>query len=186
MEENHQQQSQYNYKKRPLWQWVALYIMVGGIVYGIVYYFFFSHSGGYSYNAQQSQNDYQTTPLVGQSQGQVPNSNNYEIQGMKVEIVKEGSGEGAKSGDAVTVNYVGKLESGVTFDSSIDRGKPFSFTLGDGAVIQGWDLGLAGMKVGEKRKLTIPPELAYGQNGAGNAIPPNATLIFEVDMLGIN
>lgn len=175
MEENHQQQSQYNYKKRPLWQWVALYIIVGGIAYGIIYYFFFAKSGGYTYNAPP----YQT-------QDQTSSSNNYQIQGMKIEIVKEGSGEGAKSGDAVTVNYVGTLQNGIKFDSSIDRSTPLSFTLGKNKVIEGWELGILGMKVGEKRKLTIPPELAYGQGGAGNAIPPNATLVFEVDMLGIN
>jgi len=110
----------------------------------------------------------------------------YDIQGMKVEILQQGTGDSAKAGDKVTVNYVGTLEDGVEFDSSIDRGTPFEFTLGQNSVIQGWELGVLGMKVGEKRKLTIPPELAYGSAGAGGVIPPNATLIFEVDMLGIN
>ena len=96
------------------------------------------------------------------------------------------AGEGAKAGDKVTVNYVGTLENGTKFDSSIDRGTPFVFTLGQNSVIQGWELGVLGMKVGEKRKLTIPPELAYGSQGAGGVIPPNATLNFEIDMLGIN
>lgn len=114
------------------------------------------------------------------------NLNNYEmIQGMKVEILKQGAGAQAKAGDTVTVNYVGTLENGTKFDSSIDRGTPFSFTLGTGSVIKGWDLGVLGMKIGEKRKLTIPPELGYGSAGAGGVIPPNATLIFEVDMLKI-
>ncbi len=113
-------------------------------------------------------------------------SKNYDIQGMKVEILKQGTGEGAKSGDAITVNYVGTLQNGTKFDSSIDRGQPFPFTLGQNSVIQGWELGVVGMKVGEKRKLTIPPELAYGAQGAGGVIGPNATLIFEIDMLSIN
>ena len=115
---------------------------------------------------------------------QTPTS--YDIQGMKVEILTQGTGEAAKAGDTVTVNYVGTLQDGTKFDSSIDRGQPFQFTLGQNSVIQGWELGVTGMKVGEKRKLTIPPELGYGSQGAGGVIPPNATLIFEVDLLGIS
>jgi len=113
-------------------------------------------------------------------------SASYNIQGMKVEILQQGSGTVAKSGDTVTVNYVGTLQDGTKFDSSIDRGQPFQFTLGQNSVIQGWELGVAGMKVGEKRRLTIPPELGYGSAGAGGVIPPNATLIFEIDLLSIN
>ena len=113
--------------------------------------------------------------------------NNYEmIKGMKVEILKQGTGAQAKTGDTVTVNYVGALENGIKFDSSIDRGTPFPFTLGENRVIKGWELGVLGMRAGEKRKLTIPPELGYGSAGAGGVIPPNATLIFEVDMLKID
>lgn len=104
---------------------------------------------------------------------------------VKTEILKQGNGEEAKNGDTVVVNYVGTLTDGKKFDSSIDRGVPFSFTLGSGEVIKGWDIGVLGMKIGEKRKLTIPSELGYGENGAGSMIPPNATLIFEVDLLEI-
>ena len=107
------------------------------------------------------------------------------IQNMKTEILKEGEGESAKNGDKVSVHYAGKFESGEKFDSSLDRGEPFSFVLGAGQVIKGWDLGVLGMKVGEKRKLTIPYNLAYGEQGYG-PIPPKATLIFEVELLGIN
>lgn len=107
--------------------------------------------------------------------------------GLKIEVLKNGVGLGAKSGDTVSVHYTGTLTNGKKFDSSLDRGKPFSFKLGAGLVIQGWDKGLLGMKVGEKRKLTIPPELAYGERGAGGGvIPPGATLIFDVEMLKIN
>jgi|SRR3989344_4584971 len=107
-----------------------------------------------------------------------------QTSGLKIEILKEGSGEGAKNGDIVTVHYVGTLLDGTKFDSSRDRGTPFSFTLGTGYVIKGWDQGLLGMKAGEIRKLTIPPELGYGARSAG-AIPPNSTLIFEVELLKI-
>ena len=103
-----------------------------------------------------------------------------------IETLQQGSGEEAKSGDTVSVHYTGTLENGTKFDSSLDRGSPFSFTLGAGSVIQGWEMGILGMKVGEKRKLTIPSELGYGKTGAGSIIPPNATLIFEVEMLGIS
>ena len=110
----------------------------------------------------------------------------FNIQNMKVEILKEGSGAESKIGDTASVHYVGILENNTKFDSSIDRGQPFSFILGQNTVIQGWELGVLGMKVGEKRKLTIPPELAYGNQSVGGVIPPNATLIFEVELLGIN
>ena len=97
----------------------------------------------------------------------------------------EGEGDEANSGQTVTVDYTGTLESGEQFDTSIGR-SPFSFPLGAGRVIKGWDEGVAGMKVGGKRKLTIPPELGYGSRGAGNVIPANATLIFEVELLKVN
>ena len=106
--------------------------------------------------------------------------------GLKYEDLKVGEGAEAKSGDRVEVHYTGWLENGTKFDSSVDRGKPFPFPLGAGRVIKGWDQGVAGMKVGGKRKLIIPPALGYGERGAGGVIPPNATLIFEVELLKIN
>jgi len=107
-------------------------------------------------------------------------------QDFKIEVLKEGTGEGVKNGDKVTVHYVGTLEDGTKFDSSVDRGQPFVFTLGIGQVIKGWDLGVLGMKKGEKRKLVIPSELGYGDIGTpGGPIPPKATLIFEIELLDI-
>lgn len=97
-----------------------------------------------------------------------------------------GTGAEAKAGDTVTVHYTGWLTDGKKFDSSVDRGDPFVFPLGAGRVIRGWDEGVAGMKVGGKRELVIPPHMGYGSRGAGGVIPPNATLKFEVELLGVN
>jgi FKBP-type peptidyl-prolyl cis-trans isomerase FkpA len=105
--------------------------------------------------------------------------------GLKYEELKEGTGVAAKKGDKVEVHYTGWLKDGKKFDSSVDRGQPFSFTLGAGMVIKGWDEGVQGIKVGGKRKLYIPPDLGYGQKGAGGVIPANADLIFEVELLKI-
>lgn len=105
--------------------------------------------------------------------------------GLKYEVLKKGTGAVATAGHTVSVHYTGWLTNGTKFDSSVDRGQPFQFSLGAGQVIKGWDEGVAGMKIGEKRKLTIPSDLGYGARGAGNVIPPNATLIFDVELLGI-
>lgn len=103
--------------------------------------------------------------------------------------VKKGKGAEAKAGQTVSVHYTGWLwengKEGKKFDSSVDRGQPFEFQLGAGNVIKGWDQGVAGMKIGGKRKLTIPPDLGYGANGAGAAIPPGATLVFDVELLAV-
>lgn len=104
---------------------------------------------------------------------------------LKIDELKVGTGAEAKAGQRVTVHYVGTLTSGKKFDSSRDRGEGFDFTLGAGEVIKGWDQGVAGMKVGGMRKLTIPPELAYGARGFPPVIPPNSTLVFEVELLEV-
>ena len=104
---------------------------------------------------------------------------------LKITVNQNGSGDSAETGMSVSVHYTGKLEDGTVFDSSIPRGQPFTFTLGAGQVIKGWDLGVEGMKLGEKRSLVIPPHLGYGIRGAGATIPPNATLIFDIELLEV-
>jgi len=127
------------------------------------------------------------SPSVAQPEVSVTNTpqsqSNSEV--LKKEDVIIGSGAEAKTGDAVAVNYTGTLLDGTKFDSSLDHGKPFEFTLGAGQVIKGWDEGIVGMKVGGKRKLTIPPSLAYGNQSSGPIIKPNSTLVFEVNLIAI-
>ncbi|PIR20889.1 MAG: peptidylprolyl isomerase [Deltaproteobacteria bacterium CG11_big_fil_rev_8_21_14_0_20_47_16] len=105
--------------------------------------------------------------------------------GLVIEDIKVGTGAMATPGHVVSVHYTGWLTNGTKFDSSVDRKQAFEFPLGEGRVIKGWDEGVAGMKVGGKRKLTIPPQLGYGARGAGAVIPPNATLVFDVELLGV-
>ena len=106
--------------------------------------------------------------------------------GLIIEDIEVGSGDTAEAGQTVSVHYTGTLTDGSKFDSSKDRNQPFSFPLGAGHVIKGWDEGVQGMQVGGTRKLTIPPELGYGARGAGGVIPPNATLVFEVELLAVS
>lgn len=108
-----------------------------------------------------------------------------DVTELVIEDITAGTGAVATAGNNVTVHYTGWLTDGTKFDSSLDSGQPFQFALGQGQVIAGWDQGVEGMKVGGKRKLTIPPDLGYGASGAGGVIPPNATLIFEVELLSI-
>src|SRR6202790_4027485 len=123
-------------------------------------------------------------PLAALAAGEVTTSS-----GLRIIDVKVGTGPVPQAGQTVTVNYTGWLfvdgKKGKKFDSSLDRGEPFSFTLGQGQVIKGWDEGLATMKVGGRRTLIIPPDLAYGARGAGGVIPPNATLKFDVELLSV-
>lgn len=109
-----------------------------------------------------------------------------DVTKLVIKDTKVGSGAEAAAGKSVTVNYTGYLTDGTKFDSSLDSGQPFTFNLGAGEVIKGWDEGVAGMKVGGTRTLTIPPAMGYGDQGAGGVIPPGATLVFEVELLAVN
>ncbi|MDD5144836.1 MAG: FKBP-type peptidyl-prolyl cis-trans isomerase [Candidatus Pacebacteria bacterium] len=147
---------------------IAILILITA---GLIYYFGIYEKEMETPNEnQQNQENYQGTEIV---------------PGLKSEILKEGSGKTALQGDFVSVHYTGTFENGTKFDSSIDRGEPLVFQLGVGRVIQGWDKGVLGMKEGEKRKLIIAPNLAYGESGIPGAIPPNSTLIFEVELLSV-
>jgi FKBP-type peptidyl-prolyl cis-trans isomerase len=125
----------------------------------------------------------QTAPS---SSATVNNNNNKQPMQLEIKTTQAGTGDRVvKAGDTIGVYYTGKLTDGTTFDSNAGSGKPFEFTVGAGMVIQGWEQGFMGAKVGEKRTLTIPATLGYGAAGAGGAIPPNATLIFDVELVSI-
>jgi peptidylprolyl isomerase len=113
------------------------------------------------------------------------NATTTSMNTLKITDTTIGTGPEATNGKRITVHYTGRLQDGTVFDSSVTRGQPFTFTLGAGDVIEGWEKGFAGMKVGGKRTSVIPPEMAYGPRGAGRSVPPNATLTFDVELLGV-
>jgi FKBP-type peptidyl-prolyl cis-trans isomerase len=142
--------------------------VIGVVTFGLVYFL-------------NNQNNFLTV----ENNQQTTQNEVVDTEGLKIEDLVIGTGEEAVNGKTVSVHYTGTLTDGTKFDSSKDRNQPFEFTLGAGQVIQGWDLGVLGMKIGGKRKLTIPSSLGYGETGAGGVIPPNATLIFEVELLDL-
>lgn len=162
--------------------WMSLvgYIfLIGVVTFGIVYVL------NYTNKPVEVKKEVvaESTPIVENSPA--GKTMEQDVTELKIEDLVVGTGTEAISGKVISVHYTGTLTNGTKFDSSKDRGEPFEFTLGAGQVIQGWDKGFAGMKVGGKRKLIIPSDMGYGAQGAGGVIPPNATLIFEVELLGV-
>ena len=158
---------------------IAIILIIAGVGYAIV---------KLSDNNVVAQNQLERDALNAQTNNQVPEFNMPEqtpsSSELKSETIKPGTGAEATNGKTVSVHYTGTLENGTKFDSSLDSGQPFKFKLGAGDVIKGWDKGVLGMKVGEKRKLIIPASLGYGAQAIGS-IPANSTLIFEVELLGV-
>lgn len=150
---------------------IGVVVIAGGILY-------------YVFSANFSPEDKGLLKLQTQENQLIPPTME-QPNGLKIEDLIVGTGAEAAVGSTVSVHYTGTLLNGTKFDSSVDRGQPFSFTIGKGSVIQGWEQGIQGMKVGGKRKLTIPPALAYGDRAMGNVIPANSTLLFEVDLLDV-
>jgi len=155
---------------------VLIFIAIGIVVVGAIIYY--SSATDMQESAEQQSNKQQAEITMDTKLQTLPD-------GLQIADLAVGTGNEAMSGKMVTVHYTGTLTDGVKFDSSLDRGTPFTFTLGVGQVIRGWDEGVMGMKVGGKRKLVIPPDLGYGSQGIGGVIPPNATLIFEVELLDV-
>jgi len=153
------------------------------VVAGVFVYKYVSH---WDTGVETKESNVKTAEQKAEKIKEQVNNNEEKNMDLKIETTQEGTGEQeVKNGDTISVHYIGKLEDGTKFDSSVDRGEPFEFTIGQGQVIEGWEKGLLGMKVGEKRTLTIPSDMGYGAQGAGGVIPPNATLIFDVELMAI-
>lgn len=160
---------------------VAVVLVLVGIGYYLV-----NRTNNTEPTTQEVQVTQQDSPTVTSTEEVTQSKNVQTLEGgLKIEDLKIGTGEEVKSGDMVSMHYKGTLEDGTEFDSSYKRGQPFQTKIGVGQVIQGWDKGVPGMKVEGKRKFIIPPALGYGASGIPGAIPPNATLIFEVELVGI-
>ncbi len=166
---------------------IAAFVVLGAAIIGVASWYVntnINNPSNLTATAQQQTSAPQTAALQTATTTTITPTSSME--GLQMKDIAVGTGTVAENGDTVTVNYIGKLDNGTTFDSSYSRNQPFSFTLGVGQVIKGWDLGVLGMRVGGTRELTIPPALGYGAQGAGGVIPPNATLHFTVTLLSVS
>ena len=178
-------------KDKMMWVWILIVIVVvAGLVYITINNKKEEQAPAPQEQQQVGQVEQNTNNMQNTTQPEVNQGSEVKsVDGIKITILKEGTGAVAKTGDTVAVNYTGKLLNGTTFDSNVDpkfnHVQPFPFTIGGGRVIKGWDIGVAGMRVGEVRKLELAPEYAYGSNAVGNLIPANSTLVFEVQLLAL-
>jgi len=170
----------------------VVYVLVVLVVVGILVYITINKKTSLPVESQLGQatdSPIEATDMENSQEVDVQRTDSQKVEGVKITILSQGTGAVAKDGDTVAMNYTGSLINGVVFDSNVDpkfgHVQPFVFTIGAGMVIKGWDVGIAGMKIGEKRKLEIESAYAYGPAGAGEVIPPNAQLNFEVELLAI-
>ncbi len=167
---------------------IATFVVLGAVIIGATSWYVntnINNPSNIAFTANQQAAALQSAPQTASAAATSTNSPTSSMEGLQIKDITVGTGTVAQNGDTVTVNYIGTLDNGTTFDSSYSRKQPFSFTLGVGQVIKGWDLGVLGMRVGGTRELTIPPALGYGAQGAGGVIPPNATLHFTVALLSV-